>query len=167
MRNHVGKFSVITITSFIWALILKFIIKFMSKIINHAKRRDNRFRIYHLLENKWLLLKNQGHSLNEYFKKYNIKNIAIYNMDDTSERLIEELNQDNFVNINYIIDENAYRKCTNYKIVDFNDYWEKVDAIVVTNDFDFNEIKEKINKKIHNELLILSLKDIILECTKI
>ena len=82
-------------------------------------------------------------------------------MDDIGNRVQEELSQSEKVEITYMIDEDAYRKYGIGKIVDFEDVWEETDAILVTDEFYYPEIKMKILEKSDSE--IISLKDVILE----
>lgn len=130
-------------------------------LTEHAKRREKRFRLYYLLENEWLKLHNKGYELEEYFIRNQIHKIAVYGMDDIGNRVQEELSHSENVEIVYMIDEDAYRKYGIGKIVDFEDDWDDVEAIIITDEFYYPEIKTKLLKK--GEWKIISLKDIILE----
>ena len=143
-----------------WAGSTYGVCKVFLRLTEHAKRRENRFRLYYLLENQWLKLHNNGHKLEDYFINNNIYRIAIYGMDDIGNRVQEELYQSEKVKIAYMIDEDAYRKYGTGKIVDFEDDWEETDAILVTDEFYYSEIKMKIQEKGHWK--IISLKDVIL-----
>ena len=82
-------------------------------------------------------------------------------MDDIGNRVQEELVHSEKVEISYMIDEQAYRKYGTGTVVDFEDTWEDVDLILITDEFYYPEIKEKIQKK--GSWKIISLKDVILE----
>ncbi len=144
-----------------WAGSIYGLCKVFLRLIEHAKRREKRFRLYYLLENQWLKLYNKGHKLEDYFEKHAIKKIAIYGMDDIGNRVQEELVHSEKVEISYMIDEQAYRKYGTGTVVDFEDTWEDVDLILITDEFYYPEIKEKIQKK--GSWKIISLKDVILE----
>lgn len=144
-----------------WAGSIYGVCKVFLRLTEHAKRRENKFRLYYLLENQWLKLHNSGRKLEDYFIKNNIYRIAIYGMDDIGNRVQEELYQSEKVEIAYMIDEDAYRKYGIGKVVDFEDVWEETDAILVTDEFYYPEIKMKILEK--GDWKIISLKDVILE----
>lgn len=144
-----------------WAGSVYGICKVFSRLTEHAKKREKRFRLYYLLENEWLKLHNSGYKLEDYFIHHNLYKIAICGMDDIGNRVQEELAQSEKVEIAYMIDEEAYHKYGTGKIVDFGDNWEDVDVILVTDEFYYPEIKTKIQEK--GNFKIISLKDVILE----
>lgn len=148
----------------VWAGSIWGMYKVFIRLTEHAKRREKHFRLYYLLENQWLKLHGSGHSLEEYFARHGIKRIAVYGMDDIGNRVQEELMGSQAVEVAYLIDEDAYRKYGSGKVVDFADPWDEVDRILVTDEFYFPEIQEKIRAKGDWELL--SLKDVILEVLK-
>ncbi|MFG6392768.1 MAG: hypothetical protein K1W24_01055 [Lachnospiraceae bacterium] len=137
------------------------IFKVFLRLTEHAKRREKRFRLYYLLENEWLKLHNNGYKLEEYFIRHQFYKIAVYGMDNIGNRVQEELNQSEKVEIAYMIDEEAYHKYGTGIIVDFEDNWEDVDIILVTDEFYYPEIKAKIQEK--GGWNVISLKDVILE----
>lgn len=161
MKSWIKKVLVIICTLLIWSGSIYGLCKVFLRLTEHAKRREKRFRLYYLLENQWLKLHNKGYKLEEYFIRNQIYKIALYGMDDIGNRVQEELSHSDSVEIAYVIDEEAYRKYGIGKIVDFEDDWDKVEAIIVTDEFYYPEIKAKLQKK--GEWRILSLKDIILE----
>lgn len=139
------------------------VIKILMRLVNHAKKRDNRFRGYYLLENQWLLLKIKGYSLKEYFERKNIHTIAILGMDEMGNRLQEELKDSENLEVSYMIDEFAYRKPANGKVVDFEDEWEPVELFVIIDDFYLADTLPKINGKMMAPYV--TLKDVITDVT--
>lgn len=122
------------------------------------KMEDNykKFESFYKLLITWVEMKQEGKSLVEYFEFNNIKTIAIYGMKELGERLVKEL-EGSDIEIKYIIDQNADKIETQYKKVKPDDDLEPVDAIVVTAIYYFQDIEEKLSKKVDCE--IISLED--------
>lgn len=53
---------------------------------------------------KWLMVKQKGHRLSEYFEQKGIKSIAIYGMADMGKRLYDELEESD-IEIRYLLDK--------------------------------------------------------------
>lgn len=122
------------------------------------KMEDNykKFEFFYKLLITWVEMKQEGKNLAEYFEYNNIKSIAIYGMKELGERLVKEL-EGSDIEIKYIIDQNADKIETQYKKVKPDDDLEPVDAIVVTAIYYFQDIEEKLSKKVDCE--IISLED--------
>ena len=58
------------------------------------------------LFNQWMVTKQEGKSIVDYFHKESIKSIAIYGMSYVGERLYDEL-KDSDIEVKYAIDKNA------------------------------------------------------------
>lgn len=110
------------------------------------------------LYDQWMQTKQEGKSVVDYFHTYDIKSIAIYGMSYLGQRLYEEL-KDSDIDVRYCIDKNATRIYADIDIVDPEDEFEDVDAIVVTAIYFFNEIEEKLTAK--TDIEILSFEDIL------
>lgn len=122
------------------------------------KMEDNykKFEFFYKLLITWVEMKQEGKNLAEYFEYNNIKSIAIYGMKELGERLVKEL-EGSDIEIKYIIDQNADKIETQYKKVKPDDDLEPVDAIVVTAIYYYQDIEEKLSKKVDYE--IISLED--------
>lgn len=122
------------------------------------KMEDNlkKFEDFYRLLNTWVEMKQEGKNLAEYFEYNNINTIAIYGMKELGERLVKEL-ENSKIEIKYIIDQNADQIETNFKKVKPDDELEPVDAIVVTAIYFYQDIEEKLSKKVNYE--IISLED--------
>lgn len=80
---------------------------------------------------KWLEIKQNGYTLEEYFIHNNIYNIAIYGMGALGCRLYDELEKSR-INIDYLIDRQPNGMEKVFEFSDLNEKKLKVDAIVVT-----------------------------------
>lgn len=131
-----------------------------TKTKNYQKERIDKFYGYFQLVNQWLLLKNQNKSLVTYFEQNNYKNIAIYGMGELGNRLYEELKGTD-VKIAYAIDKKAERIFSDVNVVTMDDELERVDAIIVTPIFMFDELEEMLMDKV--DYPIISLEDVVFE----
>lgn len=111
-----------------------------------------------LLLNEWLKIKQRGEDISDYFKKRNIKNIAIYGLSYVGERLYDELDGTN-INIKYAIDRKINKTCKNIKIISPGEELPEVDAVIVTPVFYYDEIKIGLQEKVTGQ--IISIEDII------
>ena len=131
-----------------------------------AKRQDSDFKVIKKNEaimkmfNQWLLLKQEGKSIVNYFKENGFNKIAIYGMSYAGERLLADL-KDTGIEVAYAIDRNAEHIFSEVEIVSVEDTLRTVDAVVVTAIYNFDEIEEKLSDLI--DCPIVSLEDIIYE----
>lgn len=109
---------------------------------------------------EWLGVRQDGKSLVQYFEKQGYKNIAIYGMSFLGERLVKEL-QDSDVKVQYGIDKNAENIYSSVEVMNLSEDLPKVDAIVVTAVFFFDEIEEELEDMV--DCPIISLEDIVYE----
>lgn len=114
---------------------------------------------YNILNN-WLMLKQEGKSLVEYFEKNQYKTIAIYGMKELGERLCDELKSSN-VKVAYAVDKNADSIYADIDVITPDDDLPKVDVIVVTAVHYFDEIEEMLEEKV--DCPIVSIEDIVYE----
>ncbi|MCI8377476.1 MAG: hypothetical protein HFH72_03035 [Lachnospiraceae bacterium] len=119
-----------------------------------------KFKGYYYMLNQWLMLKQEGKSLEQYFVDNGYKAVAIYGMGEMGNRLYEELKGSNEVKVEYVIDQNtaAYSEV---KIFGLEEEFPSVDVIVVTATFAYDEIKEALLQK--SNALVVSLNDVIYE----
>lgn len=113
-----------------------------------------------LMMNQWVKVRQEGKNLAEYFERNNYKNIAIYGMSYVGETLMDEL-KDSQICIKYGIDKKAGRINKEIDMVSMEDSLQEVDAVVVTAITFFDEIVQKLGKKL--SCPILSLEDILFE----
>lgn len=119
-----------------------------------------KFKGYYYLLNQWLILKQEGKSLEQYFVDNGYKTVAVYGMGEMGNRLCEELKESRKVKIEYVIDRNT----DTYSEVRMFGMGEKlpvVDVIVVTATFAFDEIREELAEKL--DVPVISLNDVVYE----
>lgn len=112
-----------------------------------------------LMMNQWVKVKQEGKNLSSYLEKKGYHEIAIYGMHYAGETLVDELAGSN-VKIKYAIDQNADKIYADFNVITLDDNeLEKVDAVVVTSITYFDEIEEKLEKRI--DCPIISLEEIL------
>lgn len=100
-----------------------------------------------LLMNEWLIAKQEGKSITEYFEKNSYKSIAVYGLSYVGERVLDEL-KDSGIEVKYGIDKNADSIFSDIEVYHPEDELPEVDAIIVTPVFFFDEICNVLNKKV-------------------
>ena len=124
-----------------------------------AKKVD-KFKGYYNMLNQWLMIKQEGKTLEEYFINNGYKTIAIYGMGEMGNRLYDEL-KDSSIQIKYAVDENAAGTYSDIEVIDKDEEYMDVDVIVVTATFAFDDIEEELQKKV--TFPIISLDDVVYE----
>lgn len=129
-------------------------------IVKHQKDAEatEKIQLYFSMLNQWLMLKIDGVSLEKYFVENNIKTIAIYGFGEVGKRFYEDMKNSN-IDILYIIDQNADTITEEIPVIKKTDVLEKVDALVVTATYYFDEIEGEMSEKVDSP--IISLEEII------
>lgn len=135
-------------------------IKLSNKTIGPIKKDVEKFKSYYSMLNQWLALKQQGKTLEKYFIDNNYKTIAIYGMGEMGKRLYDEL-KDTSIKVKYAIDKEASSIYSELEVVDKDERFEEVDAIVITATFAYSEIERELREKIN--FSIISLDDVVYE----
>lgn len=130
-----------------------------EQIQNKQQMSDKHLALF-LMMNQWVKVKQEGKNLASYFEKREYKKIAIYGMSYAGETLISEL-KNTGIEIAYGVDQKADTIYSDIEIAAMEDSLEPVDAIVVTAITFFDEIEEKLSKKV--SCPIISLEDILYE----
>lgn len=140
-----------------------------QKALKKESDFHNRYKSYYTTSNQWLINKNEGKSVGDYFKENDYKTIAIYGMGTMGELFYDELKKssDIKVKVAYFIDKNAedlYYGIDDLPVVNLDDIssQEDVDAIIVTPIYDFDKIEKDLNDAGVNAEII-SLEDIVYE----
>lgn len=131
-----------------------------NKKLNAKNVSFNKLVTFYYVYDRWLILKQQGKSLVEYFERNQYKTLAIYGMKELGERLYDEL-KDSGITVKYIIDRNAESIYADVDVVPPDDDLEPVDVIVVTAVTYFDEIEEMLSEKV--DYPVVSLEDILYE----
>lgn len=118
------------------------------------------------IQNKWLQIKNENRSLKPYFEDNYLSNVAIYGMGSIGRRLYEELCLQN-IDVKYGIDQNAQNiQIKGLELKTLGDDLPKVDAIVVT-PIAFYEIEKSLCKKMGDDIVIVSIEDVVDYCVEL
>jgi hypothetical protein len=125
-------------------------------------RGFEKYRKYYDVTNRWILLKNEGISIEKYFIDRGINSIAIYGMGELGNRLLEELKTSNSVEVKYGIDRAQGHTYIDFPIKSLkntDERYDDVDLIVVTAVFDMEKIRIELESKTKSE--IVSLDDVV------
>ncbi len=133
---------------------------FSSKESKKEEKID-KFKGYYQLLNQWLILKQEGKLLDQYFVDNEYRTVAIYGMGEMGNRFYNELKNSDKVQVKYAIDQNTRNVYSELEVLALEDELPKVDVIVVTATFAFYEIEKKLSKKV--TCPVVSLEDIVLE----
>lgn len=131
-----------------------------EKKITEKEQKIEKFKNYYNLLNQWLTLKQDGISIEKYFIDHGYRTIAVYGMGEMGKRLCSEL-KNSEIEVKYAIDQFAGSTYSEVDIVDMEDELKKVDVIVVTATFAFDEIKEQLEQKTDDP--VISLDDVVYE----
>ncbi len=136
--------------------------KFSQQIAEDKDKKINKFKSYYNMLNQWLVIRQEGGRLNEYFNKNDYAKIAVYGLGEMGSRLIDELKETK-TEIVYGIDQNVENTFSGIPVYTLENVPmdEKVDAVVVTAVFAFDEIKEQLENIF--ECDIISLEDVVFE----
>lgn len=135
--------------------------KIAGKKVEEKMGKIDKFKRYYNMLNQWLILKQEGQSLEKYFTDNGYKTLAIYGMGEMGNRLYEEL-KNTSIEIKYAIDKNASGKYADIDVKDLEDELEVVDVVVVSAIFVYGEIVEELGSVI--DFPIISLEDVVYEC---
>ena len=133
---------------------------FMNKKIEDKNKKVDKFKSYYNMLNQWLLLKQEGKTLEEYFVNNGYKNIAIYGMGEMGSRLYDELKNSN-IKVKYAVDENAEGIYSEIEVFGKKEEYPDVDVIIVTAIFEFDSIEKELQKKI--KFPVIALDDVVYE----
>lgn len=134
--------------------------KVLGKSLSKTNNLSDKHLALFLMMNQWVKVKQEGKKLSEYFETNGYKKIAIYGMSYAGETLLDELRESE-IEVVYGIDNRADSIYLDLDIVTMEDTFEEVDAVVVTAITYYEEIAEKMEKKL--ECPIISLEDILYE----
>jgi len=131
----------------------------LIKAIKTNSYKIRKYQSYYYLFGSWMVLRNKGRSLVEYFENHNFKNVAICGLGRLGLCLYEELKGSN-IHVKYAIDRNAASySYLNLKVVSPENQLEAADVIVVTKFIEYNKIVEELQKK--TTCQIVSLEDVV------
>lgn len=136
--------------------------KILGEKLAHQTQMSNKHLSLFLMMNQWVKMKQENKSIAEYLENYGYKEIAVYGMNYAGQTLENEL-KDSDIKVRYGIDNNAsqLRADMDIEIVTPDEKLPEVDAVIVTAITFFEEIEDRLSKKINCP--ILSLEDILYE----
>ena len=118
-----------------------------------------KYQSYYYLFGSWMVLRNKGKMLVEYFKNYNLKDVAICGLGRLGLCLYEELKNSD-INVKYAIDNKAESySYLGLKVITPEEHLEAVDVIIITKFIEYKKIVEDLRKKASCQ--IVSLEDVI------
>lgn len=133
---------------------------FMQKAIDEKVKKVDKFKAYYNMLIEWLRIRQEGGGLEKYFIDNGYYSIAIYGMGEMGIRLYDEL-KNTAIKVEYAVDKEASTAFSEIDIVSIEEDLPKVDVIIVTAVFAFDEIAEKLGNMV--EYPIVSLEDVIFE----
>ena len=129
-----------------------------EKRMDKLEDKEKKFEAFYRLLVAWVEMKQEGKNLAEFFVYNNIRTIAVYGMKELGERLVREL-EGTDIEIKYVIDQNVDSIETNLIKKMPEDELPEVDAIVITAIYFYQDIEEKLSKKVDYQ--IISLEDVV------
>ncbi|HNP69438.1 MAG TPA: hypothetical protein PKH16_16140 [Aequorivita sp.] len=164
-ETYTGNVSMIAIVAATMSAVGAFIYcqKEIGKAVTKAKKENfyilKKYKSYYELLCSWMVLRNKGRILSEYFMNRNLKNVAIFGLGKLGICLYEELKNSD-INIKYAIDINAANfSYLELKVVSPETQLEAVDAIIVTPFFEYQKIVDELRK--NTSYKIVNLEDVI------
>ncbi|MBU5477609.1 hypothetical protein KQI69_00120 [Eubacterium sp. MSJ-13] len=109
-----------------------------------VSKREEKLKVYYQLLLKWVR-KNLNGGIGDICDKLEIKNVSIYGIGEVGKLLVDEFEK-NGIHCEDLIDQS----CEEYngrKVISLSEKLKKVDAIIVTLPFAFENIKKKIEDK--------------------
>lgn len=140
------KAKIVTIASLI-GIIAGFLAnqRFSESIVKKNKERLNMFEnFFHILD-QWMILREEGKSIERFFIDHQYKVIAVYGMGTMANHLICEL-ENSSIDIKYGIDKKADTYYKDIEVFAINDNLPTVDAVIVTATFMYDEIEKQLKK---------------------
>lgn len=126
---------------------------------SNIESKKDKFKDYYYMLDHWFCLNQNGESIESYFHNNNITKISIYGMGEMGQRLYHEL-KDSDIEIAYAVDQNADSlEIGSLEIINKDNKFEKVDAMIVTPTFAYEQICSELSDKVSFPLI--SLEDII------
>lgn len=135
-------------------------LKCFEKKIIKGEKESYKFRVYYELTRKWVEAYQSGRSLEKLLLEKGYENIAIYGMGDVGYLLFREL-ESSKIKVKYGIDKNSIGRGFDLQIVVPSKNMEKVDAIIVTAVFAFDDIEKMLESMINCP--VVALDDLIYE----
>lgn len=149
---------VVSLIAIVELIIIIVMHRSFNRILSSLKKLSQKHLEIAMTLNKFLIMKQQGWKLTDWFQSKHISSIAIYGMGYIGERLYTELKSEK-MDVRYAIDKNASAIYTELKIKTMGDRLDEVDAVVVTAVYYYEEIANALKHRM--VCPILSIDDIL------
>lgn len=128
-------------------------------------RKYKRSKEYYDVTYQWIVNKQKGKKIADYFAEHRIKTIAIYGMGTLGELLYNDIKEDSAVGVSCFIDRMADLYSAGIDDIPVlkdvpEDYKDKIDAVIITPVHQFDDIKKELEGQGFDKAII-SLKEII------
>lgn len=134
--------------------------KILSNKCKKAEGMSQKHFNMFMLMNRWVRTKQEGKSIAGYLEERKLRKVAIYGLSYVGQRLKDEL-RGSGIEVVFGIDQRADALYSDVDIVTMDGDFQDVDAVIVTAVTSYNEIEEKLRKKVR--CVVLSLEDILYE----
>ena len=125
---------------------------------NQQLAEKNRTQFFMMTQ--WLKVRQMGRSISAYLLERGYNRVAIYGMSYTGERVLFEF-RNSGIEVAYGIDQRAGGVASEIDILLPDDDLPCVDAVIVSETFFFEEIKEKLSEKL--SCPVISLEEVVYE----
>lgn len=125
---------------------------------NQKLAEKNRTQFFVMVQ--WLKLKQTGGNISNYLSERGYKRVALYGMSYTGERVLFELKNAG-IEVAYGIDKRAGGVASEINILLPDDNLPRVDAVIVSETFFFEEVKPMLSEKL--SCPVISLEEVVYE----
>lgn len=159
MKNSVAFVMALTTAVAGGAVVKHVFKKELEKKTSENKLLDKTYALYY----HWLLLRQNGINISDYFIENGLENIAVFDLSPQGRRFIDELKETD-INVLYAIEkENLAAVHETLQVLRLHDdELPKCDAVIVCSLNNFNGIEEELKKELGEDSKIISLGDILL-----
>lgn len=117
-------------------------------VIKQYEKSLLKFREYYELLDQWMMNREQGMCVENYFAKNNYKSIAIYGMGSMGNHLYQELKQSSKVQVLYAIDKKGTSIFSELCVKKLSDDLPAVDAVIITVTLSYADIVLSLEEKL-------------------
>ncbi len=134
--------------------------KIANKLIAKKDIRSDKFVGYFNLLDQWMAIKEDGKPFASFFERNKYFEIAVYGLGKIGNHLLRELKGTD-IKVLYAIDSKGEELNSDIEVYTLDDEIPIADVIVVTANFDYDNIKRKLEEKV--DIPIISIDDVIYE----
>ena len=120
--------------------------------VHSIEEDDAKFHEFYFLLLNWIHIKNCGKEIGDYLKEYGYATIAVYGLKEIGRELIFELRKAG-IDVMCAIDKDANTEDRSVMVVKPSEDIPKVDLVIVTAIYYYDEIKEQLEKKVNCPIL--------------